>query len=91
MYLFRHLTVMMQQRFPSQIAALADAWDLLSRWEIAEPISHRPPLPKIILDAMLSLALAWGWVHWAAVTALSYHGAMRIGEPLKALRRSHAA
>ena len=86
MYLFRHLTVLMQQRYPAQIGALAEAWELLSRWEIAEPVSHRPPLPKLVLDGMIALALSWGWIRWATVTMLSFHGAMRIGEPLKALR-----
>ncbi len=86
MYLFRHLTVLMQQRYPMQLAALSEAWELLKRWEIAEPVSHRPPLPKIIYDAFISLAVCWGWIRWAAITALSFHGAMRIGEPLKALR-----
>lgn len=51
------------------------------------PVTHRPPLPVLILNAMVSLALAWGWTRWAALTSLAYHGAMRIGEPLKAARQ----
>ena len=85
MYVFRHLVVLLQQHFPGD-AHLRHAWDLLDRWEIAQPVSHRPPLPKLLLDAMVSLALAWNWDRWAAVTMLAFHGAMRIGEPLRARR-----
>lgn len=65
---------------------LSPCWDLLTKWELVEPVSHRPPLPKLVLDAFLALALAWGWHRWAAVTALAFHGATRVGEPLKACR-----
>lgn len=86
MYLFRHLTVLLQKTFPSEIGSLSKAWELLARWEIAEPVSHRSPVPKLLLDAMLSLALSWGWVRWAAIAAIAYHGVMRISEPLRACR-----
>ena len=63
------------------------AWELLARWELVLPVSHRPPLPKLMLDAMCCLALSWGWCRWTAATLLAFHGACRIGEPLKAARR----
>lgn len=87
MYIFRHLVVYLQQMFPACRPRVTGCWDLLHRWELAEPVSHRPPLPKMLLDAMLSLALCWGWKRWAAVTAVAFHGAMRVGEPLRACRR----
>lgn len=86
MYLFRHLVVHLQQCFPGERALMAPSWDLLSRWEIAGPVTHRPPLPKRILDAFVSVVLMWGWYRWAGVTLLAFHGAMRIGEPLRAFR-----
>lgn len=86
MYLFRHLVVCLQQQFPGERSLMAPAWDLLTRWEIAEPVTHRPPMPRKVADAFISLALAWGWHRWALVTGLAYHGAMRIGEPLRAVR-----
>ena len=86
MYLFRHLVVCLQQQFPGERSLLAPAWDLLTRWEIAEPVTHRPPMPRKVVDAFISLALAWGWYRWAAITALAFHGAMRVGEPLRAVR-----
>ena len=84
MYLFRHLVVYLQQMFPGERPRLASAWDLLARWELVQPVTHRPPLPKVLLDAMLSLAISWGWLRWASLTSLAFHGAMRVGEPLKA-------
>ena len=86
MYLFRHLVVHLQQTFPGERSLLAPAWDLLTRWEIVLPVQHRPPLPRIVLDAMLSIALSWGWYRFSGITALAFHGAMRIGEPLRCFR-----
>ena len=40
-----------------------------------------------MLDALVCLALSWGWCRWAAVTAIAYHGACRVGEPLTARRK----
>lgn len=86
MYLFRHLVVYLQQMFPSERPAVAPAWELLARWEAVQPVTHRPPLPKPILESMTALALSWGWLRWAALTNLAFYGAMRVGEPLKAKR-----
>ena len=86
MYLYRHLVVHLQQTYPGERTMLAPAWDLLNRWEIVLPVQHRPPLPRVVLDAMLSISLQWGWYRFACITALAFHGAMRIGEPLRALR-----
>eukprot|EP00434_Breviolum_minutum_P010322 symbB.v1.2.009108.t1/scaffold573.1/size222803/17 len=64
MYLFRHLVVLIQQQFPAERHQITSAWDLLARWELVQPVSHRPPLPKILLDAFVCLALSWGWASW---------------------------
>ena len=87
MYLFRHLVVFLQQQFPASRHQILPAWELLARWELVLPVSHRPPLPKLVLDAMCTLALAWGWTRWCATTLLAFHGACRIGEPLRAERK----
>ena len=87
MYLFRHLVVYLQQRFPSSRGALTSSWELLARWEIALPVNHRPPLPKPILDSFAALGLSWGWRRWVVVTLIAFHGALRIIEPLNARRR----
>lgn len=87
MYIFRHLVVLFQQQYPNQQAFIREGWSLLNRWEIAQPVSHRAPLPKLILDAMAGLALSWGWFRWTGILLIAFHGAMRIGEPLRAQRR----
>lgn len=87
MYLFRHLIVFCQQQFPGARHHVTPAWELLARWELVQPTRHRPPLPKVLLDAFVGLALTWGWARWAATTMLAFHGACRVGEPLKALRQ----
>ena len=86
MYIYRHLLVYLQQMFPSERPALAGAWSLLQRWELIQPVAHRPPLPRIILDALLALSLSWGWHRWAALTSLAFFGVLRVGEPLRATR-----
>ena len=86
MYIYRHLLVYLQQMFPADRASLTGAWTLLQRWELIQPVAHRPPLPRIILDALISLSLSWGWVRWAALTSLAFFGVLRVGEPLKARR-----
>ena len=85
-YLYRHLVVFLQQQFPASRQHTTAAWELLQKWETLLPVSHRPPLPKVVLDAMVSLALSWGWPKWAALTMLAFHGACRVGEPLQARR-----
>ena len=87
MYIFRHLVVFSQQQFPAERHQIQPAWELLHRWESVQPVTHRTPMPKPILDAVLCLSLSWGWARWAAVTALSFFGACRVGEPLTALRQ----
>ena len=52
-----------------------------------QPTHHRPPLPKIVHDAFVCLSLSWGWCRFAATTMLAFHGACRVGEPLRAFRR----
>eukprot|EP00434_Breviolum_minutum_P030991 symbB.v1.2.027409.t1/scaffold2802.1/size122644/5 len=74
MYIFRHLVVLFQQQYPNQQAFIREGWSLLNRWEIAQPVSHRAPLPNLIL-------------RWTGILLIAFHGAMRIGEPLRAQRR----
>ena len=75
-----------QQNFPQQRQDLVTAWELLSRWEQVQPVTHRVPVPKLILDAVLAVSISWGWLRFAALTALAFHGAMRVGQPIVATR-----
>ena len=65
---------------------LVTAWELLWRWEQVQRVTHRVPVPKLVIDAVLSVSVAWGWLRFAALTALAFHGAMRIGERITAVR-----
>ena len=85
-YLYRHLVVYLQQMYPTDRPILTGAWELLSKWESLRPVNHKPPLPKLVLDAFISIGLLWGWERWCAVTLLAYHGATRTSEPLQARR-----
>jgi hypothetical protein len=49
LYVFRHLVVFCQQQFPHLRPSMTEAWNLLSRWEILNPVTHRPPAPKLVL------------------------------------------
>ena len=60
----------------------------MSRWELLEPLQHRPPLPEPVLHAMCTLAVLWGWSRWAAGTLTGFYAICRPGEPLRA-RREH--
>ena len=86
-YLYRHLLAFYQKNALHLRPYLPLAWDLLTRWERVNPVRHRTPLAKPVLDAMLSTALGWGWVRWAALTALAFFGLMRPGEPLAGRRQ----
>ena len=72
---------------PSIRRGLGYAWDLAFAWMAEEPHVHHRAIPKGVLLALLSLALAWGWVVEAAVFALSWCGLLRIGEAVAAERR----
>ena len=87
MYLFRHLVVHLQQLFPADRLVLTGAWDLLAKWELVQPVSHRPPVPRLLFDAIIAVGLSWGWIRWSALTSLAFFGVMRVGEPLKARRK----
>lgn len=74
------MLVFLQQQFPSERNQLHTSWELLQKWESLR-------LRKSILDAMLCLAISWGWARWDALTMIAFYGACRVSEPLKASRR----
>ena len=60
---------------------------MLTRWEIVEPVVHRPPMPEPLLRAMVALAIFRGWERWAGVVLITFYGVMRIGDVITAPRR----
>ena len=61
-------------------------WQLTTRWQEVEPVSHRVPIPEALIKAVIALAWLWNWRSFAGVTALCVYGIGRIGEVLKCLR-----
>lgn len=86
LYEFRHLLVLLQQRFPLMRPAMQPAWQLVSKWEEVQPVTHRRPLPEVLYKAMFSLAVFWKWTRFAGVLLLGMEGIARVGELLKAYR-----
>ena len=85
-YLLRQLITYVQRWKPQFRGSMRGAWQLVSRWEIIQPLRHRTPLPLVIYRAMVAIALCWKWYRWSAVTMLAFEGICRPGEPLSANR-----
>ena len=51
-----------------------------SRWEELEPVEHRRPVPRAMVEAMCVLALRWGWTRVVCIILITYHGCARPGE-----------
>ncbi len=83
---YRHLLVHLQKEIPELRAHLGPGWETVTKWELLEPVQHRPPLPEPLLEACVTLGLKWGWFTWAGCLALCFFGACRIGEVLGAKR-----
>ena len=66
---------------------LQAAWDLAFAWQSLEPYTHHLPLPAVVLLAMLSVCLLWGWKAEAGLFAMSWGGLLRIGEASGAQRK----
>ncbi len=86
MHSYRHLIVFTQRTWPSTRGHLQEAWSVLSRWEELEPVEHRRPVPRAMVEAMCVLALKWGWTRVVCIILITYHGCARPGEVLKAPR-----
>ena len=87
LHYYRQLLAHVQREYPEVKIQLAAGWETVSKWELMEPVQHRPPFPEPLLEAVLVLAVKWGWKTWAGCTALCFFGACRIGEVLSALRQ----
>lgn len=86
LYIYRHLVVVLQQEVPGFKPYAGICWDMVSRWQLLEPIEHRTPIPSLLVMAVLSVAISWRWFRFASIVGLSFFGLARPGEPLAALR-----
>ncbi|CAE7208910.1 unnamed protein product [Symbiodinium sp. CCMP2592] len=82
----RHTLLGAQRSFAGLKPWAPTAWELVSRWEAAEPTEHRIPIPEPVLKALVALAWLAGFKLFAGVTVLSFYGLGRIGEVLPTLR-----
>ena len=88
LHYFRQILAHAQKEMIGLRPFMGPAWEVCSKWELVEPIQHRPPLPEPILRAMATIGLAWGWLRWTACLLFAYYAAARVGEVLRA-RRKH--
>eukprot|EP00435_Cladocopium_sp_Y103_P071851 s87_g38.t1 len=86
LHYYRQLLAHTQREFPFVRVHMFPAWETVSKWELLEPVQHRPPLPEPILHAMAALGLSWGWFRWTAVLVASFYSISRVGELLRARR-----
>ena len=80
---YRHLVVAAQRRVPQLRSVIHICWDLASRWEVAEPVQHRVPMPLPVLKSIVSLSWQLGWKRWAGITLICFFGIARVGEVLQ--------
>ena len=83
---YRQLLAHAQKVVPLVRPFLKPAWEMATRWEELQPVSHRTPCPEVIVRAMVGLALAFGWRRWAGVTLAIFYCIARPGELLTAKR-----
>ena len=83
---FRHLVIGFQRWRPELKPFLFPAWDLVRRWELQEPVCHRPPLPENIVKAFIAAGWNFGWYDWCGITLLAFYGFGRIGEVIRCRR-----
>ena len=83
---FRHLILACQRWKPSCRPFTGTAWELVRRWEVQEPVTHRPPLPEGLLKAFCSTAWQLGWYEWVGICLIAFYGAGRLGEIIRCRR-----
>ena len=87
LFYYRHLLVHLQRKMPICRGRIQVAWEVVTRWEILQPIEHRRPLPLKVLEAMVVVSLLWKWHRVACVLLSAFHGCCRPGEVLRASRK----
>ena len=85
---YRHLVLASQLRVPNLRQFVHICWELAGRWELAEPVTHRVPLPLPIAKALVCLGCNMGWRRWSGIVLLCFYGIARVGEVLQC-RRKH--
>ena len=68
---YRHLWLAAQRWKPLVRPYMQPAWELVSRCELQEPVTHRVPIPEPLVRAMVVTAWLHGWYAWAAAISVS--------------------
>ena len=66
---------------------LGGPWQVDKKWQAVEPGERRPVISKPIVQAAVTLALAWGWNDWAAVTLIGAMCMLHPSEIIPLVRR----
>ena len=83
---YRQLLAHAQRRLPLLRPHMKPAWEMVTRWQELQPVTHRTPLPEMVLKAMVGIAWMLKWRRWAAVTLAIFYAINRPGELLSARR-----
>ncbi|CAE7527916.1 unnamed protein product [Symbiodinium microadriaticum] len=83
---YRQLLAHSQRIFPLLRPHMGVAWNMVSRWEELQPISHRTPIPEALFKALVALSHLLGWERWTAATMAIFFFVSRPGEVLRATR-----
>ena len=75
-----------QDRFGYAKPALSAAWRVVSTWERLEPTKARAPLPFVVFQSMLVVALGWQWYRMALALYISFFCLLRPGELFDLMR-----
>ena len=67
---------------------LHEAWDVVDAWTALVPVSHHLPMLRVVLTAILSLAIQWNWHSVAVLLAIGYVCLLRPAEMLGLARAS---
>ncbi|CAE7833835.1 unnamed protein product, partial [Symbiodinium necroappetens] len=82
----RHTLLASQRKYLNLRPFSKVVWELITRWEHAEPPQHRTPIPEPVLKAIVTLAWMQGFRYFAGITLLAFYGLGRIGEVLQCNR-----
>ena len=67
--------------------SLTAAWDVVTAWELFEPVDHHIPVPKVVFRALFAAALLAHDTPFNVINVAGFIGGLRPGEALR-LRRS---
>eukprot|EP00435_Cladocopium_sp_Y103_P061170 s1087_g22.t2 len=82
----RHLILAAQRWIPGSKIYMDQAWQMVERWEVLNPVKHRAPVPESLVQCMCFMAWQEKWYSWVGATLLAFYGAGRLGEVLRCSR-----